>query len=248
MAGYITSAVGAYALVVSLVYVFQRNLMYHPDQSIPDLRSHGADFMKEITYRTADNLELRSWYYPASSGQPTVLLFHGNAGHIGDRTYKARVFREAGIGVLLAGYRGYGGNPGKPSEKGLYHDGRAALLYLRGQNVGNEQTVIYGESLGTGVAVQMASELAETTPAHSVILEAPYTTMGAAAASHYPYLPAKLLVKDKFASISKIAGINSPLLVVHGEKDKVVPTKLGKRLFEAAAAPQKERMVPARWP
>ena len=244
MAGYISSAVGAYVLVVVVVYVFQRSMMYHPDKTVPDPAAFGLSDAVVVSYSAKDNTTLQSWYHPASPGKPTVVLFHGNAGHIGDRAFKARVFIEEGLGVMLAGYRGYGGNPGKPSEEGLYQDARAALDYLREQGIDAGHTILYGESLGTGITVQMAVEMQELDPALKVILEAPYTTMGEAAAAHYPYLPAKVLVRDRYDTLSKITRIKVPLLIIHGEKDETVPVELGKKLFAVANDPKFGHWLP----
>jgi len=244
MGGYISSAVGAYMMVVVMAYVFQRSLMYHPDINVPDPAAFGLRDTVVVAYSAGDHTPLQSWYQPASQGKPTLVLYHGNAGNIGDRAFKAKLFIEQGMGVLLAGYRGYGGNPGKPSEEGLYQDARAALDYLKGEGIDAANIILYGESLGTGVAVQMAVEQSATQPVMKVILEAPYTTMGEAAATHYPFLPAKVLVRDRYDSLSKITRINTPLLVIHGERDATVPVKLGKKLFGAANGPKVSQWIP----
>lgn len=236
---------GLYGAFVVALYVFQRGMMYVPDRNRPDPATSGASDLATVEVRTEDGLSLTGWYKPAAPGRRTLVYFHGNAGNIGDRGGKVRPYLDAGMGVLLAGYRGYGGNPGKPSEDGFYADGRAWLGHLDSVGIAAADIVLYGESLGTGVAVQMAHERAKAGKAvAAVILEAPFSSMGAAAQIHYPYVPAYWLVRDKFDSIAKIAEVGAPVFVFHGEADRVVPSRLGKRLFEAAREPKESLWLP----
>ena len=242
MTNFITVTAVVYVVFVAALYVFQRNLMYMPDTSVPSTVHSGVPEMQPVTLETEDGLKLLAWYR-AVEGQPVVVYFHGNAGNIGDRGFKARPYLDAGFGVLLVSYRGYGGNRGSPTEEGLYADARAALDFLKAQDVAPERTVIYGESLGTGVAVQMASELGPENPAAALVLEAPFTSMGDVAAHHYPYVPARWLIRDHFDSAAKIAGINTPVLIVHGDRDRTIPIKFGRMLFEAAVEPKESRWL-----
>jgi len=140
---------------------------------------------------------------------------------------------------MLAEYRGYGGNPGNPTEDGLMSDARAALAYLGGQGVSGQNLVLYGESLGTGMAVAMAAEAAVLgAPVAAVVLEAPYTTIPDVAGAHYPFLPVRLLMKDHYDSLSRIARVNAPVFVTHGSEDWTVPQSLGRKLFGAAVQPK----------
>lgn len=220
-------------IVFIIMYVSQRHLIYHPSPQVPHLPEYHANDMTVITLHTQDNLELMSWYKPAINNQPTVLYLHGNAGHIGYRMHLARQFINAGLGVLLLEYRGYGGNKGRPSEQGLYKDGQAALTFLNQQGIKPEKLILYGESLGTGVATELASKHAVC----AVILQAPYTSLIALAHFHYPLIFLKPW--DKFDSLARIQAINAPLLVLHGEQDNVVPYKEGLTLFNAANEPKK---------
>ena len=195
--------------------------------------------MREVAIETSDGLSLLAWYRPAQNGHETLAFFHGNAGGLGMRADKIRPYLDAGYGVLLPAYRGYGGNPGAPDEQGLYRDGRAALAYLTGNGVAAGGIVLHGESLGTGIAVQMATEY----PVAALILEAPFTSMPAAAQYHYFWLPAKWLVRDRYDNLEKIDRVDAPLLIVHGEADRVVPTEMGRRLFEAAREPKQVRIL-----
>ena len=146
--------------------------------------------------------------------------------------------------MLLVGYRGYGGNPGKPSEQGLYADGRAQFEFLEGQGVRPESWVAYGESLGAGVAIQLAMERARKSPIGAVVLEAPFTSLGDVAAAHYPFVPARIMVKDRFESIAKIAKVKAPVFIVNGDQDSVIPREQGKRLFQAALEPKEGHWIP----
>ncbi len=242
MTSFITVATVVYVVFVAALYVFQRNILYFPDPSVPSPVHSGVPEMQPVTLETEDGLKLLAWYR-AADGQPVVVYFHGNAGNIGARGFKVRPYLDAGFGVLLVSYRGYGGNLGSPTEEGLYADGRAALDFLKIQGVAPERTVLYGESLGTGVAVQMASELGPENPVAALVLEAPFTSMGDVAAHHYPYVPARWLIKDHFDSAAKIGGVKAPVLIIHGDRDRTIPVKFGKMLFEAAAEPKEGRWL-----
>ena len=241
MTNLIAMITGVYIVFVGGLYLLQRNLMYHPDHAVPSPAASGAPEMMAVTFSTGDGLALVAWYRPPARGALSIVYFHGNAGHIGYRASKARPYLDAGLGLLLVGYRGYGGNPGSPTEAGLYADGRAALAFLAEQGVPPHMTALYGESLGCGVAVQMARETAGSEPVAAVVLESPFTGVGDIAATHYPFVPARWLVKDRFDSVEKIADIRAPVLIIHGEKDRVVPVRFGRRLFEAAAEPKESR-------
>jgi uncharacterized protein len=225
-----------YVGFVALLYVTQRSLIYLPDrQMIGEFTA-----FERVSVRSADGIDLVSLFVPPQGTRPVVVLFHGNAGHVGDRTDKARSLTSRGYGVMLVGYRGYGGNLGSPTEDGLYADARAALDWLAGRGLAEGRLVFYGESLGSGVAVQMARER----KAAALVLEAPFTSLGDGAASHYPYVPARLLVKDKFENIAKIGQINAPLLIVHGERDDVLPVRMGRALLAKAAEPKRGVFLP----
>lgn len=236
-------AAGLYGAFVGALYLFQRQLMYLPATERADPAANGLAEMQAVRLTTDDGLALTGWYRAAAAERPTVVFFQGNAGHIGHRGYKVRPFLDAGFGLLLVGYRGYGGNPGAPSEQGLYADGRAALAFLKDAGVPAKRWVLYGESLGSGVAVQLAHAQAATDPVGAVVLEAPFTSMAAVAQHHYPFVPALWLVKDRYESLDKIAAIKAPLLVIHGERDDVVPVTFGRTLFAAAREPKESHWI-----
>jgi pimeloyl-ACP methyl ester carboxylesterase len=232
---FLGTTVSVYLLLTAAVFVMQRTLLYPAARHAPSLAAQNVAGLREVATQTPDGLRLRHWYLPpAEPGTPVLVMFHGNAGHIGDRVPKLDEIIDAGFGVLLAGYRGYSGNPGKPTEDDLTADAHLLLDWLAEQGVPAERTVIYGESLGTGVAVKMAA-MRETA---GVILESPYTSIAEVAQSHYWYLPAKWMVLDKWDSMAHIGRIRAPLLVVHGARDRTVPTRYGRRLFAAAPEPK----------
>lgn len=233
-----------YVAVVVFMYVLQRNFLYYPSSYVPTRAEAGVASMEELRFTTEDGLELFAWVQdPADADKPYVVIFHGNAGTLASRGFKARAFLDAGYGAMLVEYRGYGGNPGSPTEQGLFADARAALGALAARRE-NRGLVLYGESLGTGVAVAMAEEQARTgNPIQALVLEAPFTSTVDVAVKHYPFLPVRKLMKDAFDSQSRIADVQTPLLIVHGARDRTVPQSLGRTLFEAALEPKE-----ALWP
>lgn len=228
-----------YALVVAVFFFGQRRLIYQPHRQTEVPGAWGAGALSTVLCRTEDGLELAGWYRapphePQGTGGALVVLFHGNAGHLGLRADKARAMLEAGHGVLLAGYRGYGGNPGTPSEQGLLTDGRAWLDFLTREGVSGSRLVLWGESLGGGIAVRLATERR----VRAVILEAAFTSLTDVAASLYPWLPVRSMLLDRYDSLPRIGELRAPLLIVHGERDRIVPVKFGRALFDAAAEPK----------
>ena len=223
-----------YGALVAFLYLGQRSLLYLPDTTRPRLGALSELGFREVTLTTTDGLSLLSWYRPPDGAAPVVAYFHGNGGHIGYRADRMMRFAEQGLGVLLLEYRGYGGNPGTPSENGLYADAEAALDFLHSEDVPANRLLLYGESLGSGVAVQMAAgrEIA------ALILEAPFTRLADAAGYHYPFVPVSLLLRDRFDSLSKMGRVRAPILVLHGERDQVVPVRFGRMLLAAAPEPK----------
>ena len=226
-------------LVCVILLVTGCNPIYHPDGA-PSPAAADAAGMLVVGYGTEDGLALDGWYRASRVGKRTLVYFHGNAGHLGDRAALVQPYLRAGYGVLLAGYRGYGGNPGRPDEAGFYADGRAALEWLAGMDVPPDRIVLFGESLGTGVAVQMAVEY----PVSGLVLQSPFTSVVDVGQDKMPWLPISLLMTDRFDSLSKIDRIAAPLLMIHGDADRVVPVRFGRRLFEAAPEPKTAHFVP----
>jgi fermentation-respiration switch protein FrsA (DUF1100 family) len=222
-------ACAAYALAVGAMYLAQRAFIYHPSSTPIDARKMRAAGYGPFSVRTADGLELTAWRRDGDAGKPVIVLFHGNAQDASWRIDIAAQAARHGYGVVLATYRGFGGNPGRPSEEGLYTDARATLDAL-----GPGPFVLWGESLGTGVAVKMASER----PSLGVILQSPYVSVAVRAGEIMRWLPARILVTDRFDSIARIASIQAPLLIVHGALDHVIPIRHGRALFAAAREPK----------
>ncbi|MBF0561040.1 MAG: alpha/beta hydrolase [Alphaproteobacteria bacterium] len=233
---------GGYSTMMSGIYAFQRSLMYVPYPLMTTPAKAGVPEMSELRLTTVDGLELVSWYVPAAKGQPTVVYCHGNTGNIASRAFKVRPFLDRGYGVILVGYRGYGSNPGSPTEEGLHMDAMAASQFLADQNIPANRILYYGESLGSGVAVRLAAE--HRCPG-AIVLEAPFTSTVDVAMGTYWFLPVKQMIKDRFESITRIDRVGAPLLVLHGENDGVVPVRLGRELFEAAAPPKEAAYFPA---
>jgi uncharacterized protein len=234
----------AYVFVVGILYAFQRNLLFLPTSHVGSPAAVGAGDMREVTLATADGLALRSWYKPAQDGRPTMIYFHGNGGNISARAKRVRPYLNAGLGVLLVGYRGYGGNDGTPSEEGFYEDARAAMRFIEDQGVPPDRVVLYGESLGSAVAIHLAAEQAvQNRPLAAVIGEGAPSSVADVAARRYPFAPVRTLIKDRFDSRAKVGGINAPLLLIHGEDDIVVPQRFGRALFEAAAEPKHAQWI-----
>ncbi|KAF0118703.1 MAG: hypothetical protein FD149_509 [Rhodospirillaceae bacterium] len=236
----VAAGLGGYAALVGAMYTMQRSFMYYPHPVMTSPMASGMPEMEEVRLSTSDGLTVTSWYTPPRPGQPTVLYCHGNAGNVATRAFKVKPFLNHGYGALLVGYRGYGTNQGTPSETGLNADATAALHYLLAQGIARTQVVIYGESLGTGVAVTLASEHHPG----AVVLEAPFTSAVDVARRTYWYLPVQHLMRDRFDSLKRIKEIGAPVLVLHGEKDGVVPVDLGRQLFAAAQEPKEFAAFP----
>ena len=223
--------------ITGCAYVFQRRLTYFPDISPPDL---AAPF-ETVSYVTQDGLAMTSWYAPpVEPGAAVIVYFHGNGGHAGYRADKLSPYLDIGLGVLLVGYRGYGGNPGSPSEAGLYSDAEAAITWLATESITTDRIVLYGESLGTGVAVEMATRNA----VKAIVLEAPFTSLADAGARAYPFLPVRWLARDRYETIAKIGAVSAPVMVVHGETDQLVPADMGRAVLAAAPDPKRGHFVP----
>ena len=229
--------VATIAAVLALFWTMQRRLTYFPAAYVPTPDEIGLISVEPVTFETADGLELSGWFLAASGPSPrlTVLVFNGNAGNRADRGPLAAALHRHGMQVLLVDYRGYGGNPGTPSENGFTADGRAARAYLLGRSdVDASRLVYFGESLGAAVAVGLAVEH----PSAALILRSPFTSLADVGQHHYPFLPVQLLLRDRFPSIDRIHRIQSPLLVIAGERDRIVPVRQSRRLYEAASAPK----------
>ena len=230
------------AASVGLLWVFQRHLIYLPSPGpVPPAASvlPGAE---DVTFETTDGLRLHGWFVPAGEGGsrpgPAVLVCNGNGGDRSMRAALAVALSRLGLAVLLFDYRGYGGNPGSPSEEGLAADARAALAYLSGRPEVDPGRVVYlGESLGAAVALRLAVER----PPAALVLRSPFASLAEVGRRHYPVLPVSLLLRDRYDSAAVAGRLSAPLLVVAGGRDRIVPASHSRRLF--AAAPHPKRLV-----
>ncbi|MBY0355232.1 MAG: alpha/beta hydrolase [Rickettsiales bacterium] len=223
------------------MWAAQRHLLYRPQTNIQAPTIYGLQDFEDLHLQSADGTHVQVWHRKARAGYPTIVYFHGNGGHLGGRAHYYKLLSDAGFGILALSYRGYGSSEGRPSEEGFYQDARATMEYASTKTaLKPHDIIIYGESIGTGVAVQMATEF----PTAALVLQSPYTSVDAVAADKYPWIPTHWLLKDHFDSLSKISKVHVPLLLFHGEKDTIVPIRLGKMLFEKANAPKRSIYLP----
>jgi fermentation-respiration switch protein FrsA (DUF1100 family) len=226
-------ALGLYLAVAATLYFAQRSLMYFPDTAHVTPASAGLPEATEVALTTADGAQIHAWHVPPRDDKPVILYFHGNGGSLPHRVERFRRLIEAGIGLVAVEYRGYGGNAGSPSERGLIADAEAGYAFAT-TLYPPSRLVVWGESLGSGVAVALAAEK----PVGRVILEAPFTSAAAVGAQHYWYLPVRLLMSDQFRSDERIGKVTAPLLILHGLRDQVVPYAMGEHLFDLANQPK----------
>jgi uncharacterized protein len=241
-----------YLIILVMLAFFQRYLIYQPtraDAIDPELSGLETGRIEEVHVPTADGLQLNGWFVRAfgttrdaqhngSPSHPAVIYFPGNAGHRGYRAIELDLLSRLGADAYLVDYRGYGDNPGKPTEENLAADAQAVWKFVTtNRNVKPSQVVLLGESLGGGVTTRLASELsAAGTPPGGLILRSTFSGLAEVASYHYPWLPVKLFLIDRYPSAERIAGVTCPILVLHGNVDTIVPFESGKQLFDAAPA------------
>ena len=225
------AVVAVLSVPLGAAWLLQERLIYFPSQWLPPLDVLFPGW-EEVTLTTDDDLELLAWYRPPTGEAPVVIVFNGNAGNRGDRLPLGAALADRGLGVLLTDYRGYGANPGHPSEAGLALDARAARLVVEELAPGHP-IAYFGESLGAAVAV----ELAVDHPPAALILRSPFTSLDDVARHHYPFLPVGLLLRDRYPSIDRFGSIEVPVLVIAGSADTIVPVEQSRSLFAAAVNP-----------
>lgn len=236
----VTLAIAAYAAVAVALYVFQRMLLYPvPETTRTAPATAGFPEAQEVVLDTKDGEKVIVWHVAPKAGKPVVLFFHGNGEVLAWRVPRFRAVTADGTGLVALSFRGYGGSSGKPTEHGLLNDGAAAYAFAAA-HYPSERIVPWGYSLGSGVAVAIAA----SRPVGKLILEAPYTSITDVAVSLFWYMPVRWLIRDNFHSDERIAGVKVPLLIMHGERDTVIPERLGRRLFDLAPGPK--RFVPFR--
>jgi fermentation-respiration switch protein FrsA (DUF1100 family) len=232
----------AVAGVLVLVWLAQRTLIYFPDRDLPPPAVTGLADFEDVRIPVADGVTLGGWFLPARPQPPawTLVVFNGNAGNRAYRIPLATALRRLGLSVLLFDYRGFGDSTGSPTEPGLRDDARAVHAYLaRRTDVRADRIVYFGESLGTAVAVQLAVEH----PPAALILRSPFTSLVDVGRLHYPILPVRWLLRDRFSSIDAIERVRSPVLIVAGDRDRIVPLEQSRQLFDRTPEPRQLLIV-----
>ena len=230
-------AVIAYGAFAVAMFKGQHLLVYRIDRRRIAPARAGLSDVEEVTLTVPDGERLIAWYGKPQHGQPTLLYFHGQAGALARRSDRLRRYRAAGLGVMIVAYRGFSGSTGTPSEAANVADALFAHDWLAAQGVTPEDIIVYGESLGTGVATQVAAQRQIS----GLVLDSPFTALSDLAAARHPYLPVKRFIFDRYDTLSHIAKATAPVLVLHGEKDPIVPLPMGLRVFDAIPGPK--RMV-----
>lgn len=231
-----------YPVGVGGLFAVQRSLVFPRDERRADAAAAAIPGLEAVNVTTSDGETLVAWVVPPKDDKPVLLYFHGNAGNLGrpSRVERFKALTEDGTGLFALSYRGYGGSTGKPSEEGLHRDA-AAAYEAAAQRFGADRLVAYGESLGTGVAVRLAGEAR----LKALILEGAYLSTVAVAQARYPVVPVRLLMLDQFRSDEVIGRVRVPLLMLHGEKDAVIPFAQGAALYNMANPPKRFVRFPA---
>tara|TARA_R110002096_G_scaffold426421_1_gene636131 strand:+ start:18921 stop:19712 length:792 start_codon:yes stop_codon:yes gene_type:complete len=234
---YIAAAI--YLILLLLLFIFQRSMIYFPSPDAQRLISRHPEF-SPIEIVSHDGLVIKSWKSIGYPDKKTFILFHGNAGNAADRMPMMRVLIAAGHSVILAEYRGYGSNPGKPNENDIMSDNKILVDKIIAGGVAEQDIIFMGRSLGSGIATQLATEYDTA----ALILISAYSSLPDVAGDIYPYFPVSLLMRDRFDSLSIISGVKAPIYMFHGERDQIIPIKFGRKLFEAALGDKRFRSIP----
>jgi len=231
---FIVYALVGYAAVLALLYVTQRAMQYFPERFRTAPAAAGLPQAEEVVLDTTDGERLIVWHVPPRGNKPVALYFHGNGGSLRNRVDRFRALTEDGSGLVALSYRGYGGSTGTPSEEGLIADALAAYAFTSAC-YGAERIVLWGESLGSGVAVALAAQM----PVGYLILQSPFTSAADVGAQTYWFVPVRLMMKDQFRSDLRIGKVAAPVLILHGDRDGIVPIALAERLYGLINAPKR---------
>lgn len=233
-------SVALYVAVAAAAWLGQRHLMYVPDRTRVSPGAMGLRGVAERVIETPDGARLVAWEAPAAAGQPTLLYLHGNAGNLASRADRFGRYQAKGFGLVMLSWRGYSGSTGRPTEANNVAD--AVVLYraLRADGLKPDELIVYGESLGSGVAIQLATEH----PVAALVLDAPYTSIVDVALLSYPYLPVRPLLIDRYESDRHIKRVAVPVLVLHGERDAVIPARMGRAIHDAVSGPKRLALFP----
>jgi len=226
-------AVIGYVAFLAVLYVTQRGLQYIPETVRTTPAAAGLPQAEEVVLDTADGERVIVWHVPARADKPVFLYFHGNGGSLRGRVERFRALTDDGSGLVALSYRGYGGSSGTPTETGLLADAAAAYAFATARYPA-ARIAVWGESLGTGVAVALAAKH----PVGHVILETPFTSIVEIAAQSYWFAPVRLLMKDQYRSDLRIGKVTAPVLILHGDRDTLVPFAMGERLYAMVNAPK----------
>lgn len=227
MLNWLLTLVALYVGILLLVMWREKSFIFYPSRDIGALPGYAQD----VWLTTSDGIRINGWLVPAQTNTAlTVLFCHGNAGNLSHRLEKLAILHDLGVNVFIFDYRGYGRSEGSPDEQGTYRDAQAAYNFLAGKTI-----VLYGESLGAAVAVELATK----NPVAGVIIEEPFTSTGDVGAKMFPYLPVRLIARNRYDTLSKIAHINAPLLILHSRDDEFFPIRHAERLLAAAQEPKR---------
>ena len=226
---------GIYIIICLLMFIFQRNFVYFPDKTVFFTPNHINLLYDEIYYKTSDNLTIHSWFIPADSAKNVVLFCHGNAGNISHRLESIQIFNRLNLDVFIFDYRGFGKSEGSVDEEGTYLDALGAWEFLVGEKgFSPNQIIIFGRSLGSGVA----SWLAREKKCRGLILESSFTSLTDLGAKIYPYLPVRLLSRYTYPTLENLKGMTCPKLFIHSKNDEIIPYSLGRKNYEIASQPK----------
>jgi len=223
-----------YLTLLIVIFLAQRKLLYEPTENNyleENLLSHKVE---KIKIPSNDNINLISWYFLKNKNFKTLVFFHGNAGGLENRIYKLNHLSDLNLNYLIFAYRGFSGNNGKPTEEGIYRDSKAVINWLNSKGIKKKDIILYGESLGGAVAI----EIAQKENFAGIILESTFTSMIDMGQKYYPIFPVSFLLKDKYETKNKIKNLNSPTLVMHGKKDKIVPFYMGEKIYDLLNTPK----------
>jgi len=238
--GLILSILAVYAAICVAAYFGNRQFMYFPDPARIAPEEAGLDGVEEVEISATDGTMLVAWQAPAKEGKPTILYFHGNGANAADRAPRIAAMGQDGFGVLYLNNRGYGGSAGRPTEENNVADAIVAYDYLVERGISPEQIVVYGESLGSGQAIRLAA----TRRVAAIVLESPLTSTVDVAQTTYFWLPLRLLITDQYDNERNIRSVTAPVIVLHGEQDRVIPVEMGRRVYRAANEPKKIGLFP----
>lgn len=233
-------SVALYLIVVAAAWLGQRHLMYVPDPARVPPEAAGLHNVREHVLEAGDRARIVTWRAEGHPDRPTILYLHGNAGNLASRADRFQRYQAKGFGLMMVSWRGYSGSSGSPTESNNVADARLAFDTLRTQGTRAEDIIVYGESLGSGVAIQLAGER----PVAALVLDAPYTSIVDVALLSYPYLPVRPLLIDRYESDRHIQRVKAPVLVLHGERDAVIPVRMGQLIHAMAPEPKKLALFP----